>query len=693
MDNEMPQYYRYLILFKGTTEKAKPVLHISKLTELKNINRGRMHLFDDTLVPILPAVEYCIHLPRIEFDTCDMEVEFLDHAHDVSHEIFIVPDEVFLSLPNVIHPALIIYADNCCDEAKRKALNNNVLLGAVPVSGLNNKLLTNHWKELYRHRLQVSEKMVPCIEKQYLLDKEQQIFLPALFTARQYNEVDMVLNEAYNTSDVYKTCTETIFRQRVRHNALMSCKDCDRENETALEQTYRESIKKAQRSTSFNIVIVMPGVSQRQRKLGDLSPELPNDEKTAIRLMGLHRAIAKDALFVELPLAGKDLYDKLNELEIGCIQEANNKYIHKTLRDIGKLLEKKLTQEQLLAIYRAKHITVFSDYPIGLAVMENTDSSLQCYKEISYRPLTPLTRSFQIEMNKHPQIYFGNKCKVAFAECIPNDKENRIIRACSSGIIKSLGEMGKENGKLVVAYKEVLTIKELKKFISDNSDADILHISAHGYYNRDVNMAGLMVGKEFWMADEDDFRVPPVVILSACHVSPRGCGCVDVADLFIRAGAEAVLGTFIPVNARRNTILLNRLYTYIAEAQKGSSQYKTIADAWAGIVATNAIFEIAQASKNFQQWIFGKGKSGKTRLKEFTMKKSVGKLHGPTMYADTISVIKDMLHEEGEDGKFHDIFEQKNFFPESFFYQWIGFPENIFLYNEVFEKATKMSII
>ena len=75
------------------------------------------------------------------------------------------------------------------------------------------------------------------------------------------------------------------------------------------------------------------------------------------------------------------------------------------------------------------------------------------------------------------------------------------------------------------------------------------------------------------------------------------------------------------------------------------------------------------------------------------MKKSVGKLHGPTMYADTISIIKNMLHEEGEDGRFHDIFEQKNFFPESFFYQWIGFPENIFLYNEVFEKATEMSIM
>ena len=32
-------------------------------------------------------------------------------------------------------------------------------------------------------------------------------------------------------------------------------------------------------------------------------------------------------------------------------------------------------------------------------------------------------------------------------------------------------------------------------------------------------MAGLMVGNEFWMADGNDYTVPPVVVLSACHVS------------------------------------------------------------------------------------------------------------------------------------------------------------------------------
>lgn len=55
--------------------------------------------------------------------------------------------------------------------------------------------------------------------------------------------------------------------------------------------------------------------------------------------------------------------------------------------------------------------------------------------------------------------------------------------------------------------------------------------------------------------------------------------------------------------------------------------------------------------------------------------------------AQNILIVKEMLHEEGLDGKYDDVLNQENFFPESFFYQWIGFPENVFLYNEVFAKT------
>lgn len=38
------------------------------------------------------------------------------------------------------------------------------------------------------------------------------------------------------------------------------------------------------------------------------------------------------------------------------------------------------------------------------------------------------------------------------------------------------------------------------------------------------------------------------------------------------------------------------------------------------------------------------------------------------------------------EGKFDNILSQNDFFPESFFYQFLGSPENVFLYSEIFGK-------
>ena len=687
MDYNIPQYYKYIVLFKGEIEDVEPIIHVSDLPELKLINRGRMHLFDEFLIPILPALDYCLHMPRTELDTYDTDTEVLDKAYDVPQDIMIMPEKGLLLFRLPFQPTLIIYSDDCSEEVKNKAKSYNPVLGAVSILDLSKNLLVKQWNALFESRNLRNGKKLSDIDKQYLLDDEKQLLLPVLFSARQYGKADYVYNAVFNSVNVFETCANLLWNQLLHHNALMNCKGCKGDDSAAFRKMFSDGIERAKKSIRINVVITMPGVSQGQVNYGGLTAELPNDEKKVIKLLGVHRAIAKEALLVELPVAGKELFEKLNELEVNCKQGTNNKYVHKTLRDIGKMFEGKLTQEQMWAVYMAKHITVFSDFPIGLAIIGNADTSLQCYKEISYRPLSPLTRCLQNEMVKHRQIYYGHRCKIAFAECVLNDEQNRFIRSCSDAIVHSLKRLSEGNEKIQVSYGETLTIKDLKKFISNNMDADILHISAHGYYDRRSNMAGLMVGNEFWMADENDYRVPPVVVLSACHVSPWGSGTVNVADLFMRAGAEAVLGTFIPVYAKRNMILINRLYTYIAEAQKGSTQYETLSEAWSGVVATNAIHEMAETSKKFFKWIWGKNSKGTLRMLDFTMERSVGRLHGQTMYADTISVVKEMLHEEGLDGKFDDILNQENYFPESFFYQWIGFPENVFLYNEVFAES------
>lgn len=226
---------------------------------------------------------------------------------------------------------------------------------------------------------------------------------------------------------------------------------------------------------------------------------------------------------------------------------------------------------------------------------------MQCYKSISYRPLTPLTRQLQLELLKKNQVYLGKKCKVAIAECIINNDENKYVYLMSDFVRSTLIDMEKKYEGFSVTYQQTYSVESILEFIKNNQDADILYISAHGYYNIKQNMAGIMVGEEFWMASED-INVPPIVILSACHSSPRGMGAVNIADMFIRNGAISVLGTFIPVNAHRNLILMTRLFTYIVEAQRKSRQYKTLSDAYRNCICQENYYCFEKSEKCILQF-------------------------------------------------------------------------------------------
>ena len=48
------------ILFNGQIKNEKAIIKISDLSELKLIDKGRMHLFDEEILPVLPAIEYCL---------------------------------------------------------------------------------------------------------------------------------------------------------------------------------------------------------------------------------------------------------------------------------------------------------------------------------------------------------------------------------------------------------------------------------------------------------------------------------------------------------------------------------------------------------------------------------------------------------------------------------------------------------
>ena len=129
-----------------------------------------------------------------------------------------------------------------------------------------------------------------------------------------------------------------------------------------------------------------------------------------------------------------------------------------------------------------------------------------------------------------------------------------------------------------------------------------------------------------------------------------------------------------------------RFFSYIQNAIEGGKSCQTVLDAWTGVTASNAVIEIISASSRLETWFYTPRKNGKIPLHEFMMERSVGRLHGATIYDETVEILREMLKEDGLGEYFDSVIASQGYFPESLFYQFVGYPENIFLYHPVHEK-------
>ena len=679
--------YTYVILFHGNYDYNsiyEPVLSVDR-SSIPSDFLSSMHLLDKNLVPALPVVEYVMHLPRVVFDLHDLDEGMISASYDTPHSIILLPDSLFRLLYPLGRKQITgVFCTDDCDAGVLEFLRKSeIRLGIHTAAELNDSLLDNQWEVLRSYEEKKNEKTLE-VKPHQVLQEDQLKFLPQAFLARQFHKWHVVLNILQESHDIERTSSIIYFKQIVHLNYLLRLRE---QNDilTLTSEEHDNIYEHIQNTQYFNVVLTYPGIPQPQIRFGHRLDHLPAEEQKAIRILGVHRAIAENALFIELPCVDKRLYEKLNELESFCQNKINGRKVWRTLREIGKLFDTQLTPFQKRVINRAERISAFTDFPFGLAVLGGGENPLSCYKRISYHSITPLSRTLEMELQKQPQISLRKRCRVAFVQCIPDNNKNRLIRRMSDLAYKKMESFSFESRNFHIEYKEALDVQTFKDYIKGLQDFDILYISAHGFYMREINAAGLVIGKESWMGNDNDLHVPPVVILSACHTAPRGSGVVNVADLFLRMGAVAVLEACIPIDAKRNTLLMTRLFTYIIEAQKGSLQYRTLAEAWMGVTTTNALHEIAQASPGIRDWLHGKNKNGVPRIIDFQLNRCGTRLLAHKTYSVTIEIIKEMLHEEGMDGKFDNVLSQQDFFPESLFYQLLGNPENIFLYNELLD--------
>lgn len=687
--------YNYYVLFPTNQfeQNYQPIIHTCSYGSIPTA-----HIWDNELSVVIPALWYILHLPRMGFDVFVNDIDLVLHAHDEPHNINVCPfvrnNPVAQKEINriLVNGTLIICPDDiyqdviCCSDIAKP------LLGIYKISELNTERMHKHWKQLSLYARQNEPEIDECIidsEFRLTLSGERKI-LPLVPLANQLGYTKQLVEEIekLNYGSNHNMCAIAMRQQII---------DCYRKLVKEHPEVKRRTEKIIVENRNFNgipLVITLPGTTGFQVKKFNRAKDLPQNERDIIDILGCHRALAKNALWLSLDTVSQEMFTELFKLEEHCKEskKINNSFVWRTLRRIGKLLNNKLRASKIDIIHHVSQITVFSDFPMGLAILDGCTAPLCCIKPISYRPLSPLTKAFQYEMGKCPQVYFGRKLKIVLAECV--EKCDKIRHYCD-GLTKILKNMVKNESEVDIVVEEISTVSLFKEMLDKHRDADILLISAHGTYDKARNMAGLVIGDEMWMADDNNLHVPPVVLLSACHVMPRGRGVVSVGDLFIRAGAMAVLGTFIPIDVRRNAMLITRLFTNIFEVRKGWSHMRTLDEIWSHVVCTNAVHEIiAPTSSGYNKlevWANTKKKDGTFPQAEFKNKYSVEKLRSTHAYDDTVKILREIAYRDGI-GEYYDSFIKSNgYFPESVFYQFIGMPENVFIRNDVMSEWYDMN--
>ena len=394
-------------------------------------------------------------------------------------------------------------------------------------------------------------------------------------------------------------------------------------------------------------------------------------ERAAIEFAVTHQAVASSGLGLMLPTVPPDAFVILAELERHFLTLHSSAAVRRLFTRLNNAAQPLWSEELTTAIQLASHLTVFSDFPLGLLTMPGDSAPLCARLPIAYRPLQPLTRTVQLQLSAPPAISLNHTVKVLVAECIPlSDPVGRISRE-GWRLASKIAEP--QAATLIFNQAETLTLQALQQSVAEHRP-DVLIISAHG--TMVGNMAALAIGDAPHLELGLD-RMPPVVMLSACHVAPRGSGAVAITDLLLREGALAVLGTQIPVEVTRNAMLMVRFMVYLAQEIAKPGKFPTILDVWHHVQVSNAVNDVLDGSPSLRAWATSTTINGRPVIVEFMGNRATGRIRKQHVYKDTERVLGEIADEQGQGGRVRNWFRRPGYVPESLFYLFAGRPDRV----------------
>jgi hypothetical protein len=655
------------------------------------------HGLSREMAAALPGLWYCLHLPSTFFQLMDLPHSFVKHTQTLAldHQFFFAPVQIFDAAympgwPLPITPVLTLCPDELFDEVSSKAQDLGFLLPAVSFSALSDRSLRAHWLAI---RDAIASD-VPYLG--YELDLTRRLdlsatSLPARWLARQVRHDPK--------EKVSERASEMVDLAQLNQAYLSLYARFEREGtEIVSESAMSDLVASEYARLRVPVTIGLPGVataysrqafspSVRRRiepiplmdeqdtwssDMGGRSDSLV--ERSTIELLTAHHAIARTGTGLMLESVPPAAFVTLAELERHFAMGPNGPGVARLLDRLNEAAAPIWTEPLIEAIAGAGTLHVFSNFPLGLLTYPGDTSPLVTRLPISYQPLNPLSRIMQSELTYAPPVNLSSGYRILVAECISDEDP---VGAISRIAWNSAREFVASHGyPISFDVTECSSIARLNEALY--TGPDIVVISAHGTFRPGANLAGLLIGDEICLGPELG-EVPPVVILSACHVAPRGLGPVSVADLLLRQGALAVLGTQVPVDVRRNALLMARLFLYLAETVARRETFSTLLDAWHFIQMSNPIYDILHGSKALNDWGLTRVVGGNSVLAEFLDTRSRGQLRRGNLYLDTERVLGGIAEEQGIGDKVRNWFRRPGYLPETLFYVMTGKPERIYL--------------
>lgn len=691
-------HFLYVVTFEYTgdlLQTPRPI--VASPEDARRSNSTRPHRLDRDLVPCLPCIWYCLHLPRTNMDLYRATPAYLRAqqgplAH--GHRIVLEP---LASLRERTRdwaeqwgiPALLVATTPVVREVRAEADRLGFVLGTFAADQISDQALRQHWDAL-------QSRYVDCPGQQRTPGLTERLdtaacTLPVAFAARHFETTNVV-----DPSDPAPAQVRTAFF----FHAYLAAREASDESRDDLEAPGRSLgtyLEEKTEQLTVPLVIASPGAPVAYQGSGPFGDKLarpaawaldepahtlsnlasqqedPVAERAAIESVVTHRAIAQNGVGLILPGVDAGLFRTLAELERHCAGPMPSpKPVRRWLSAIGRALGTAIGKERAALLTRGSPLIAFTDFPIGLAILPGDESPLCCRVPVVYRTLTPLTGTLQRELIHSPSpLQTHGRLRILVAECISRDDP---VGMRSRQIWAEVAQSYAGHAPLDLKLCEAPSVVELGAAVS-SYQPNVLILSAHGFFAERWNTSGLQIGSEF--VYELDLRPPPpLVILSSCHNAPRGRGVINPADILVRRGTYAVISTQIPVDVTHNAVYIARFLLRLADRYRDERTPTTIAHLWHHTLRAHAVEDLALSNRQVDRLLHGPER-GSHIWEEYEQERRGGRIRSGHLYGDTEDFLIEAADRAGEGNAVREWLRSWGYIPESLFYCMHGWPERL----------------